>query len=408
MTIFLFFTPSFSQASELIHTLQTASFTNEKDALSHYDSVAEKLNGKELDFLRIEKVGKFYSIRLGKFEDHAAIRKFLTSIKRRISSAVIMKAYIEDDRIVRMHPGTASRGQPEAPEEPRSAPEAEEAGTEPPMIITESAAEQHQKKGDAYWEIDRYFLAMQEYQQALQSGLKTPEIYWKRAKVLYITGFLNEAVHELERAVTLKPDIDVFRIDLGILYIADNQIEKAKDQFIAALEINPSLTQVYIYLGELSFRTGDYNMAWFSARMAAHLGHESENLTDRLQAVSKEPVIKPLESGRDNIYLRQILVSSRKKAETILNRMSGGELFELIAGTESKGPNALKGGYIGNIHSSELHPGIVNALMEREVFAPPVIVETENGFHIIQRVAPFDFDSVKKSLTHTHAAGKSE
>ncbi|MBW1669956.1 MAG: peptidylprolyl isomerase [Deltaproteobacteria bacterium] len=81
-----------------------------------------------------------------------------------------------------------------------------------------------------------------------------------------------------------------------------------------------------------------------------------------------------------------------------VDRISGGELFEDIAFKESLGPNANVGGFMGHFTLSELHPKLANALLEREVLADPVIVETKQGFHIIQRIVPFDFSFWEKLL----------
>jgi hypothetical protein len=58
--------PLTSYASQLIHTIQTGSFLHEEDAQKHYDSIMQGSNKKHLDNLRIEKVGKYYSVRIGR------------------------------------------------------------------------------------------------------------------------------------------------------------------------------------------------------------------------------------------------------------------------------------------------------------------------------------------------------
>jgi hypothetical protein len=49
------------------------------------------------------------------------------------------------------------------------------------------------------------------------------------------------------------------------------------------------------------------------------------------------------------------------------------------------------GGFLGNLDPSDVHPDIARELLNKEVLSPPFIVETENGYHIVQRVLPFDF-----------------
>lgn len=47
--------------------------------------------------------------------------------------------------------------------------------------------------------------------------------------------------------------------------------------------------------------------------------------------------------------------------------------------------------FLGGIKPSDVHPKIADALLHQKVFNSPEIVQTEQGFHIIQRLAPLDF-----------------
>ena len=83
-----------------VYTIQTGSFTYIHYARDRFNSIAEELNDKELDHLRIEKVGEFNTVRLGKFEDLQSAGEFLSSIKSRLAEAIILNAYIKDKRII--------------------------------------------------------------------------------------------------------------------------------------------------------------------------------------------------------------------------------------------------------------------------------------------------------------------
>jgi hypothetical protein len=61
------------------------------------------LNGKEFSFLRIEKIGKYYSVRLGRFDNYNNTKKFLQEIKSQLSEAVILKVHIKNERLVRLY-----------------------------------------------------------------------------------------------------------------------------------------------------------------------------------------------------------------------------------------------------------------------------------------------------------------
>lgn len=90
-------------ASQKIYTIQTGSLTNIQDAIKELNSILQTLNGNDLNLLRIEKIGKFYTVRLGKFDDYSKADKFLQKIKPNLSSAVILDAYIIDNRIIELY-----------------------------------------------------------------------------------------------------------------------------------------------------------------------------------------------------------------------------------------------------------------------------------------------------------------
>ncbi|KPK01614.1 MAG: hypothetical protein AMK71_04900 [Nitrospira bacterium SG8_35_4] len=81
------------------HTIQTGSFVDIKSAQKQFDSIVKGLNEQELSFFRIEKIGKYYSLRLGKFKDHATANTFLQKNKPLLQGAIILKAITSEDRI---------------------------------------------------------------------------------------------------------------------------------------------------------------------------------------------------------------------------------------------------------------------------------------------------------------------
>jgi hypothetical protein len=85
------------------HTIQTGSFVDSKSAKKQFDSIVKRLNEKELSFLRIEKIGKFYALRLGKFKDYATANKFLQTNKTQLNGAIILKTDTSEDRIIQFY-----------------------------------------------------------------------------------------------------------------------------------------------------------------------------------------------------------------------------------------------------------------------------------------------------------------
>ncbi|NOZ69586.1 MAG: PEGA domain-containing protein [Deferribacteres bacterium] len=93
--------PSRQAVVQKIYTIQAGSFTKAGYARKQFDYIAQKLNEKELAYLRIEKVGEFYSVRLGRFKDYRTARRFLQAIKTRLPGVIIVRSYIRPDRIIK-------------------------------------------------------------------------------------------------------------------------------------------------------------------------------------------------------------------------------------------------------------------------------------------------------------------
>ncbi len=244
--------------------------------------------------------------------------------------------------------------------------------------------------GNVYMKDNRNFMAINEYKQAIQKGVKDPEVFRNLAVIYYKLGLMDEAMAEMEKALTLSPESIFFHYDLGVISMANGKMKQAKHQFMEVLARNPGSSYAYYYLGEICYRMREYDMAWLFARMAERLGHHGKDLIEKLHAVSREPDVVPWEYAGDNLVIRQILVHSREVAESLVQKIADGELFEILAARYDKGNDPVLGGYLGSFQPVQVHPGIAEALLKEKIFSTPTIVATEEGFHVLQRIAPFD------------------
>ncbi|UCH80238.1 MAG: SPOR domain-containing protein [Nitrospiraceae bacterium] len=89
--------------SQLVYTIQIESQPNVEDAQEQFNYLLRSLNKKDLKLLRIEKVGKYYTVRLGKFENYDTANKCIQENKSQLLEAIILKAHIKNERIVRLH-----------------------------------------------------------------------------------------------------------------------------------------------------------------------------------------------------------------------------------------------------------------------------------------------------------------
>jgi hypothetical protein len=86
-----------------VFTVQAGSYADRVNAGKKYKSLIRNMNDADLDNLRIEKVGEYYTVRLGSFDHYVTAMKFLNAMNSRLSSAIVLNANIKNERIVKLH-----------------------------------------------------------------------------------------------------------------------------------------------------------------------------------------------------------------------------------------------------------------------------------------------------------------
>jgi hypothetical protein len=89
-----------SDNPQKIYTIQIGSFLTFARAQNKFNSMLEELTKEYCHFLRIEKVGTFYTVRLGKFESYSSADNFIKSVDPHIPKAMIMKTNFMYDRLI--------------------------------------------------------------------------------------------------------------------------------------------------------------------------------------------------------------------------------------------------------------------------------------------------------------------
>lgn len=439
-----------TKPAKLIYAVQVGKHAELDHAQKQFDAIVKVMNPEALEHLRIEKTGNVFSIRIGKYDVYASAKKLLEYIKNHFSESVIIyDTYSDDERLIRLYSSslpvkarvekrtslsvpslekekeimitgegdkdeeehniaegplpevkqgkvmlqvTAGPGKSVKTKDDNSMKRSAPVKTEKPVIETTEKKDHTDKQivGDMYVRKGNNFLAIEKYRQIRDLD---PVESRKFAELLYTAGFVDEAVAELQKAVEAFPDYDDLRARLGVFYLVKENPEKAKKQFFTALEMNPGNTYVCVYLGESFIKTGEYGKAWMFARMAQRLGYEGHDLIKKLSSLANKPKKDYWDNGQSELYVRQILVNDHEEARRIVQRISGGELFEDIARRESEGPKKNVGGYLGHISHSEVVPEVADALLDQDIFAGPIIVETNKGYHIVQLILPFDINS---------------
>ncbi len=77
-------------------------------AEKQFDNVVRKLQGTEINHLRIEKVGSYFCVRIGKFEGYTDARKYLQRLQSSFHDAALLEAYIKDERVKRLFPDSVA------------------------------------------------------------------------------------------------------------------------------------------------------------------------------------------------------------------------------------------------------------------------------------------------------------
>lgn len=88
-----------SDKSQTIYTIQTSSFLTFDRAQNEFNSLMELLTKKYCSFLRVEKVGTYYTVRLGKFESYNSAENFIASLTPKMPNALIQKTILNYDRL---------------------------------------------------------------------------------------------------------------------------------------------------------------------------------------------------------------------------------------------------------------------------------------------------------------------
>jgi tetratricopeptide (TPR) repeat protein len=277
----LLFMPLSSNAYQLFHTLQTGSFASITPAKKQFNSIVQKLDEKDLDKLRIEKIGKYYSVRLGQFTDSATASVFLESIKDRVNGAAVMTAYIKEERIKKSYSGSfTSAEQPidenklqniqKAESEPDTTDKAESTVT-PTVKIAEIAALVEKTDFNAALEIIVKEIATQPLH---------PELNAWYGMVMLKKAQPSEALKYLKKAAELSPGISDYHNGIGYSLFLLNKYDNAINAFMKAVQLDPGHPDALTGLCISYAKSGKREMAM--------------DIYDKLKYIDKESAEKAL------------------------------------------------------------------------------------------------------------------
>jgi tetratricopeptide (TPR) repeat protein len=260
--------PLTSSAAESIYTYQLGSFAQIEDAEKQFDSLVNLLSENNTDHLRIEKIGKFYSVRLGKFANKNEAEAFLLPIKNRLTQYLLMKAYYKKERIVKLY-------QPAIHKQPETKEEAEI--TRKPVKITPQRSEVEEKNvsektktipAEDHLKFISSLVNNKKYKEALEfiepKLAEHPEDSGMNGwygRILLKLEQPEEAIKYLRKASELSPGVADYHNDIGYCLFDLNRFHDAINEFNKAVTINPSYVDALAGMGATYAKLGQRDNA---------------------------------------------------------------------------------------------------------------------------------------------------
>ena len=262
----LMFLPLSSQASPLIYTIQAGSFSDAEDARVQFDLIKKTVNREDADYLRIEKVGQFYAVRIGMKENRAGAEKLFRAVKPHLSVAIIMKAYIKDERIQRIHRVAVPAVNTGIKKKMQTTPDQE-------LMNPQVTGNAHNRKGPeasstvpgnkegVHKEDNRYLPLIASYEQAIRAKPGIAETHYNLGAVYSMSGRYDAAIGPYKKALQLKPDFVKAYYNLGIALSRTDRYEEAIGAYNRAVQLKPDYFEAYNNLGIVYGRAGRYQDA---------------------------------------------------------------------------------------------------------------------------------------------------
>jgi tetratricopeptide (TPR) repeat protein len=390
---FLALLPAKGADTPIVHTVQTGSFLTMEAAAHEYASLEKSLTSQDLDTLRIEKVGRYYCVRVGMFPTKSDAEVFLRANRSVTPRALITKAFVVPERIRKSQqplPRFSLDVGVRHLQQVQPSPEVQHKEEERTNARTQEGAAST-AAGDTYLKDERLVSAAEAYQRATVQDPDNPEHYLKLAGVLRKMNLINDAVSKLKKAIELSPLWEeTYRVELGKLFLQTGRLQEAKTEFFSALNFNPGDGEIHYYLGIVFMKESDYSRAWSAASLSGILGYENSDLIRVLSTLSERPESFPWQEDEGTLHIKHVSVATKEDAQKILGTVSREPVFVTLHINGASMPEPVPS-FKGRIKISEVHPKIVEAVRDQSFFSPPVIIETEYGFHIVQRILPITF-----------------
>lgn len=276
LAVFVLWTQIMAQAADkpaTVYTLQVASHKDVQSAEQEFAALKQKVSREHLDFMRIERIGKYYSLRIGKFDNRDGAEQLFNIIKSDIPSAVVMDAYFIEKRIVKLIQPVEDAPHPEdhheAVEKPDQLAAADQTDVSPDQKV-ETGAVSPADEETVDQKIEAIAMLVQErnFDQALEKVRAAyreepthPELNAWYGAVLLKKNQPAEARQYLEHAVNLAPDVADFHSSLGYCLFFLDAPGSATKEFQKAVSLDARHVDALAGLGIIYGKRGDRDKA---------------------------------------------------------------------------------------------------------------------------------------------------
>jgi tetratricopeptide (TPR) repeat protein len=244
---------------ETVFTIQIATHNSVDTAIEEFDELSRSLPENARDYLRVEKIGKYYPIRLGRFKARQQAEEMLNTIRTYLPSAIVRDAYFIEKRIVKMHKPSK--------EPVVEHPEKEEAIVQKPPVKKEPAPEKTPAKEPLEKRIAE-LVDKQKFAEALEivkvEIANQPDNASLNAwygTILLKMNQPTEALEYLQNAVAISPDVPDYHNVTGYCLFFLNEMEKAIDEFKKAVSLDPEHIDALTGLGIIYAQRGEFDNA---------------------------------------------------------------------------------------------------------------------------------------------------
>jgi tetratricopeptide (TPR) repeat protein len=136
--------------------------------------------------------------------------------------------------------------------------------------MPEMGAADHDRLGGQYERQDKHFLAVMEYQKALDMEPGRFLTRYRMAQLLLRGGLEEEALKEFEAIDAQKPETGLGALGKGMIFFRKADTEQCIKNLRQALSVNQRLWQAHMFLGMIHAREKDFDTA---------IAHHKEALT---------------------------------------------------------------------------------------------------------------------------------